>query len=205
MSLLPEDPKDQYRLLGAIVLLAAGALYYLYVHKPKTADFEEMAQRIEEIEFQNDLAEARMENLEAVRRDLELGERQFAVLERLVPARGEIPAIYEAIASQSQTLGLQLISVVPVEPETVPGGYFLVQNWDMEVEGQYHDIGAFLSRVASFDRIVRPAITEITPAGETNSGRQLVRAKFGLETFVLPPEGVVTEEVGTTEGGGDSE
>jgi Tfp pilus assembly protein PilO len=75
----------------------------------------------------------------------------------------------------------------------------------MEVEGQYHDIGAFLSRVASFDRIVRPAITEITPAGETNSGRQLVRAKFGLETFVLPPEGVVTEEVGTTEGGGDSE
>ena len=134
-----------------------------------------------------------MENLDAVRRELALGERQFAMLERLIPARGEVPAIYEAIASESQALGLQLVSVVPFAPQADTTGYFLRQNWQMEVEGEYHDIGQFLSRVASFDRIIRPEVDEITPSGETNSGRQLVAAKFDLETFVLRMRGARME------------
>lgn len=191
MALLPQDPRDQYRLLGIIVLLAVGAVYYLYMHKPRSTELDELAQRVDEIEFQNELAEARMENLEAVRRDLELGERQFAILQRLVPERGEIPEIYEAIASESQSLGLELISVVPVQPQMPDSmGYFMIQTWDMEVEGEFHDVGAFLARVASLDRIVRPTVNDISAGGQTNSGRQLVRATFGLETYVLPPENV---------------
>jgi len=58
----------------------------------------------------------------------------------------------------------------------------------MQVQGDYHSLAEFLTRVASFDRIVRPKVTQVSPAGETPSGRQLVLASFGLETFVLAPE-----------------
>jgi type IV pilus assembly protein PilO len=187
MALLPDDPKNQYRLLGVILIIALGGLYYLYFHRPKGDDLFDLEARVEQIEQQNELAEARMENLDAVRQELELGERQFAMLERLVPAEGEVPAIYEAIASESQSLGLELMSVTPAQPSADTTGYFMRQNWQMEVEGEYHDVGEFLTRVASFSRIVRPEVQEIRPTRETNSGRQLVAAKVELETFVLPP------------------
>jgi type IV pilus assembly protein PilO len=188
MALLPDDPKNQYRLLGIILIVALGGLYFLYFHRPKGEDLFDLEARVEQIEQQNELAEARMENLDAVRQELELGERQFAMLERLVPAEGEVPAIYEAIASESQSLGLELISVTPAQPSADTTGYFMHQNWQMEVEGEYHDVGEFLARVASFSRIVRPDIQEVRPTRETNSGRQLVSARFALETFVLPPD-----------------
>lgn len=57
----------------------------------------------------------------------------------------------------------------------------------MIVEGSYHAVGEFLANVASFSRIVRPRVTEVVPAGTSGGGRQLVRATFSLETFVLSP------------------
>lgn len=199
MALLPQDPRDQYRLLGVILFLALGALYWLYVHQPRAAELDELEQRVEAIEQQNQLAEARMENLDQVRRDLELGERQFARLQRLVPERSEVPAIYEEIASESQALGLELVNVVPEEALPDTTGYFMNQNWDMEVEGQYHDVGQFLTRVASLPRIVRPEVEEIQPTEQTESGRQLVSARFGLATYILPPEGVRAAQGGSDE------
>lgn len=189
MSLLPEDPRDQYRLLGVIALVAIGVLAYLYVLGPRDDSLAELEERIEMVEIANQLAEARTENLDAVREELELGERQFAMLERLVPAQGEVPAIYEAIAAESQSLGLELVNVTPEEPVADSAGYFMRQSWSMQVEGEYHDVGEFLTRVASLTRIVRPDIEEIRPARETNSGRQIVSVRFQLETFVLPPGG----------------
>lgn len=189
MAFLPEDQRDQYRLLGILLVLAAGALFWLYVHRPAAAELAELRERVENIEHLNELAEARIGDLEEIRRELELGERQFAALERLVPARGEVPAIYEAIASESQSLGLELLNVVPAEARSDGEGYFLRQRWELEVEGEYHDIGQFLARVASFQRIVRPQVEELRPSRETRGGRQLVGARFDLETYVLPPAG----------------
>jgi type IV pilus assembly protein PilO len=187
MALLPEDPKDQYKLLGLIAITSIGALAYLYVLQPSGERLVELEERIELVERANELAEARMENLDAVRDELELGERQFAMLQRLVPGEGEVPAIYEAIAGESQSLGLELVSVTPAEPMPDSAGYFMRQNWAMQIEGEYHDVAEFLARVASFTRIVRPEVEEIRPSRETNSGKQYVTARFQLETFVLPP------------------
>ncbi len=196
MPLLPQDPRDQYRMLGIILLMALGAVFYLYVWSPKSVQLTELEERIEQIEQSNEIAQARTQNLDTIRDELELGERQFAVLERLVPGQGEVPAIFEAIASETQSLGLDLINVTPSEPMADSAGYFLRQNWSMQVEGEYHDVAQFLARVAGFTRIVRPDVEEIRPARVTNSGRQLIQARFRLETFVLPPDGGVAPEGG---------
>lgn len=195
MAFLPEEQRDQYRLLGIILIVALGAVYWLYAHQPAGEELESLQERVEQIEAQNELAETRMENLEAVRRELEVGERQFAILERLVPARTEVPAIYESIASESQSLGLELINVVPAEARPDTTGYFLRQRWEMEVEGEYHEVGQFLARVAGFERIVRPEVEEIRPTRQTQGGRQLVGARFDLETFVLAPADQRVERV----------
>ncbi len=201
MALLPQDPGDQKRMLGIAIPVALGVLFFLYISRPHGVELGELEERITDMESQNEIARTRMESLDALRTDLTRAERRFAALERLVPTGGEIPEIYEAIASESEALNLNLRNVIPVDAEADSAGYFLHQNWEMEVEGAYHDVGEFLARVASFDRIVRPQVREIRPVSDSDGASQAVSVYFELETFVLPPAATRSVDGGEGEGG----
>jgi Tfp pilus assembly protein PilO len=199
MALLPQDQRHQSMLLIVIVSIAAAALYYVYVFRPGGDELIELTEQAEDLELQNELAEAQIGDLQRLRDRLSYAEEQFTLLQRLVPSGAEVPAIYEAIATQTQALNLRLINVEPLPPvDADSSGTLLRQEWQMEVEGEYHAVGTFLARVASFDRIVRPRVTQIVPAEMTPSGRQIIRATFQLETFVLG-----TPEAQPAEGQGD--
>jgi len=198
MALLPQDQRQQSMLLIVILSIAAAALYYVYVYRPGGVELIEFTEQVEDLELQNEMAEARIGDLQRLRDRLAHAEQQFTLLQKLVPSGAEVPAIYEAIATQTQALNLRLLNVEPLPPvDADSAGTLLRQEWLMEVEGEYHAIGTFLARVAAFDRIVRPRITQIVPTEMTPSGRQLVRATFQLETFVLG-----TPETRPTEGQG---
>ena len=189
MAILPQGQRQQSMLLVIILAVAAGALFYNFIYLPGTGEVADLTDRVEDLETQNQIAETRVGNLQELRDRITLSETQFDLVERLVPSNAEVPAIYEAIATESQALDLRLINVEPSLPEPADSGaYFLRQEWQMQVQGDYHSLAEFLTRVASFDRIVRPHVTQVSPVGETPSGRQLVLASFGLETYVLAPE-----------------
>ena len=107
-----------------------------------------------------------------------------------------MPAIYEAIAREAQALDLRLLNVRPSVPVRDSGAFFMRQEWKMEIEGEYHRVGEFLTRVASFDRIIRPDLTILSTGRRTPSGRQLVRADFELETYVMPSDTTAAQEGG---------
>jgi type IV pilus assembly protein PilO len=196
MALMPQEQRQQSMLLVVILCIAAAALYYVYVYRSRAEEMVEQGDRVETLELQNELAEARIGDLQRLRDRLSSAERQFTTLQRLVPSGSEVPAIYEAIATQTQALNLELINVEPLPPVAADSaGTLLRQEWQMEIEGEYHAVGTFLTRVASFDRIVRPRVTQIIPAQATPSGRQRVRVAFQLETFVVGnPQSRPTEE-----------
>lgn len=186
MALLPQDQRQQSMLLIVIVSIAAAGLFYVYAYSPSGDELIELAEQADGLELQNELAEARIGDLQRLRDRLSNAEQQFTLLQKLVPSGAEVPAIYEAIATQTQALNLRLINVEPLPPvDADSAGTLLRQEWQMDVEGEYHAVGTFLARVAAFDRIVRPRVTQIVPAEMTPSGRQIVRATFQLETFVL--------------------
>lgn len=202
MAFLPQDQRKQMMLLIAILAIGAGAAYFNYLHLPAGDELIETADRIADLETQNRIAETRIGNLQELRDRLAQAERQLQVLQRLVPESSEVPEIYEAIATESQSLNLQLISIDPLDPVPADSlGTLMRQDWQMVVRGEYHAVGQFFTRVASFDRIVRPHLTQLVPAGETAGGRQLIEATFGLETFVLGA-GSLAAESGQGAGGG---
>jgi len=202
MAFLPQDQRKQMMLLIAILAIGAGAAYFNYLHLPAGDELIETADRIADLETQNRIAETRIGNLQELRDRLAQAERQLQALQRLVPESSEVPEIYEAIATESQSLNLQLISIDPLDPVPADSlGTLMRQDWQMVVRGEYHAVGQFFTRVASFDRIVRPHLTQLVPAGETAGGRQLIEATFGLETFVLGA-GILAAESGPGAGGG---
>lgn len=196
MTVLPRDSRAQYRMLGLVLLLGGGTAFHLHFGNPRRVELGELADRVERAERVNALAELPAGKLDAIHESLVLGERQLAALKRLVPREGEVEAIYEAIAAETQSLGLDLVHALPADPVADSTGYFVRQQWALQVEGAYHDVGTLLTRIAGFARIVRPEVDEIVPSRITNSGRQLVHARFSLETFVLPPEDDASPEEG---------
>lgn len=196
MTVLPGDSRAQYRMLGFVLLLGSGTAFHLHFANPRSVELAELAERVERAERVNALAEPPARNLDAIREDLVISERQLAALKRLVPREGEVEAIYEAIAAETESLGLELVRALPADPVTDSTGYFVRQQWALQVEGAYHDVGTLLTRIAGFARIVRPEVDEIVPSRITNAGRQLVHARFSLETFVLPPEDSASPEEG---------
>lgn len=207
MALLPDDPQSQLKLLGAVLAVAAAALYYNFIYSPGGLELVEMTDRVESLETLNQTAEARIGNLQRLRDELARSERALDALERLVPEGSEVPEIYEAIASETQSLNLELMSIEPLSPAPADSaGTLMRQEWAMIVEGSYHAVGEFLANVASFSRIVRPRVTEVVPTGTSGGGRQLVRATFSLETFVLSPAdraGEAADAEVPAESGGD--
>ncbi len=194
MAFLPQDPRQQMMILITILAIGAGVAYFNYVHRPAGQRLIEMIDRVADLENQNRIAENQIGNLQELRDRLALAERQLQALQRLVPEGSEVPEIYEAIASESQSLNLQLISINPLDPVPADSsGVLMRQEWQMIVKGEYHAVGQFFTRVASFDRIVRPHLTQLVPSGETAGGRQLVEVTFGLETFVLGSGGLPAE------------
>ncbi|HKK08265.1 MAG TPA: type 4a pilus biogenesis protein PilO [Gemmatimonadota bacterium] len=202
MPLTPQDPRDQRRLLGILAALVVFVAFWMYVYKPKKADLNELEDRVAQIEYQNRLAQARTGNLDAMRQELDREESVYVALQKLVPERSEIPAIYESIAQESQSLGLELEQVVPAAPTADSASYFMHQDWQMQVKGDYQSVGQFLTRVASFRRIVRPEVTELRPEEQTPSGRQLVSARMSLQTYVIPPDTSAKKASGGDRAGG---
>ncbi len=186
MPRLAHAQRRQYRLLCFVLLVAFVVVFYLYVWNPRRIELAELEQRIEAAEQANAIAESRSHDLAGLRDDLEAGARSFAMLQRLVPEEDEVAAIYESIGHETRLLGLDLLQAIPSDPVPDSAGHFVRQRWGMQVEGDYHVIGQLLARVAGLPRIVRPEVEEVVPARVDASGRQLVRASFALETFLLP-------------------
>lgn len=188
MAILPDDPRSQKWFLGWFVLVGGFALFWFYVHSPRVTELDEMEDRVAQLEEQNRRAEAEIGNLDDLREEMERVEAVYQTLRDLVPARAQVPAIYERIAQQVEALGIELNEVTPENPSPVEGSVFQRQQWSMQVEGSYHDVGEFMAQVASFPRIVRPSIVDLRPGDETNTGDVPVVAGMQLEMFVLPPD-----------------
>jgi Tfp pilus assembly protein PilO len=59
----------------------------------------------------------------------------------------------------------------------------------MAVVGEYHDVGRFLSEIASLSRIVTPVQVDVQLYGQPQQFPDLespVLANFRIETYVLP-------------------
>ena len=182
------DSGARVRVLGLVFLLGCGMIFQLRFRTPRRLELAALAERVERAERANAVTEVGGGRLAAaaLREDLVLAERQLGELERLIPHEGEVDALYAAIAAETASLGLELVRALPAEPVADSTGYFVRQQWVLQVEGAYHEVGALLTRIAGFARLVRPEVDEIVPSRIDDSGRQLVHASFSLETFVLP-------------------
>ena len=99
-------------------------------------------------------------------------ETTVAALHRQLPRDAEIPDLLEDITAAAAGNGL-VVRSVDLKPER-RAGFYAERPMEISVEGGYHQIGAFVSRVASLPRIVTLHDFDLE-ASKTDGTRHSVR------------------------------
>ena len=94
----------------------------------------------------------RAANLEAYKAQLVEIEERFGTLLKQLPSDTEVPGLLEDITQMGLNSGLEFESIT-LQPETAKQ-FYIELPISIVVEGSYHDMGTFVSSIASLPRIV---------------------------------------------------
>lgn len=128
------------------------------------------------------------ESVEDVTKRVEAYRASLAVLRTLVPEQREVANLIDDIQIRAKVRGLTVSAFTPEPP--VPGpAPFDTYTYKLSVIGRYHQVGAFLTDIASLRRImvageVRVAGADLQKARVLGDTVAMLEASFKLRTYV---------------------
>jgi type IV pilus assembly protein PilO len=188
MALLPTKRNDQYKLLVAIVFLAAAGLYFNFVWSPKAEALATMQTHVDSLGAMNqraklDVARGSIDKLRA--QSVEYA-KEVEIMRQLVPTGNEVPALLESVSNAARQAGLDISGVAP--DGKTEGDQFDTYKYKLGVTGSYHKIGEFLTNVGELRRIVAPINLALAPSSAQQRNKdkstQLLDATFDIQTYV---------------------
>lgn len=136
-------------LVIAAVLVGGG---YFFMIKDRYSQLEFAANKERELFTQFERKSFEAANLDAYREQLAEMEETFGALLKQLPKDTEVPGLLEDIDEFGRGSGLT-IQKVALEGEQV-GEFYVELPIRIEVQGGYHEFGAFISGIAGMPRIV---------------------------------------------------
>lgn len=159
-----DSPDRQRAFLFTLLLVGLAYVFWQYLYSPLREERLVIEERLETLQSYNDQARALTQP--ARLRDLEQREAEYQVrlaeYETLLPAEAEVPTLLEEVAFAAIENDVKIINFAPL-PE-VAGEVLIEIPYDVQVQGDYHDVGRFLASVVSLPRVVRPTISELLQA-----------------------------------------
>ena len=199
MPLIPDDPTQKQALAAIAFSLAllyfANSLWY----GGAMEEVEAQEARVENMQAQNRTAQALAiragQDTEA---RMALYERHIAQLEQLIPASAEVPALMDQISTVEREVGVTVSNMRPAPEE--PGEFYNRQTFEMSIYGEYHDVGRFLTRIASLSRILTPIDVSVEGFVDPRGGPfdSPVVVNFRFQTYVVPDRPAVSALGGGT-------
>ena len=114
-----------------------------------------------------------------------LFERHVAELEQLIPGSEEVAAVVDQMSQVARDVGVSVTMLRPDAP--VPGPFYAQQAYQIRVLGEYHDVGRFLSGIASLPRIITPSDVQLQPLDDPSLGFDSpVEVNFRIQTYLAP-------------------
>lgn len=187
MPLIPDDPKQKQALaviaVSLVVLYFANSLWY----SGATEEVEAQQARVENMQAQNRTAQAlAIRAGQDTEERMALYERHIAQLEQLIPESAEVAALLNQITTVGRDVGVTVDMMRPEAEE--PGDFYTKQTYEMRVFGEFHDIGRFLTRIASLSRILTPidvSVEEFTDPRAASFDAPVI-VNFRFQTYIVP-------------------
>jgi type IV pilus assembly protein PilO len=180
-------------------LLFAGLVGYFYFGTtlfPFCARVQKQAisrlqEQLAEKESKIQLARSKAGRLEVLQARLAEMQEEWAVLERLLPFDEDVPGFIDQVARMASQARVDIDLMEP-GPVVASEG-FNSRSIEMRVQGDYHQVGSFLSGIANAQRVIRTDGLNLKGLSETadrknvegGTKRGSVEASFKATLFML--------------------
>lgn len=136
----------------ALIAVGVAALGYFLLIKDEISNLERLS--AQEISLKKDFETKafKVANLNEYREQMVEMETRFGSLLKQLPKDTEVPGLIDDISSAALNSGLELQSIDPQDMKSTE--FYKELPIKIEVVGDYHEMGAFVSGVASLPRIV---------------------------------------------------
>src|SRR5262245_14043731 len=132
MALIPQDPKQQRALLAGVGAVVAFYGFYSFWYTGQRTELDGVKEHVETLETKNRAAQiTAARGGGQIEERLAAYERHVMVLEALIPASDEVPALLREITSEARRLiGADPASFRP-EPDE-PGEFYTKKTYQMQ-------------------------------------------------------------------------
>ncbi len=148
------------------ILIFAGVValgYYLHL-KELQANLEKVRGQEQSLRAEFEKKAGQAANLDAYRQQIKDMDKTFGALLRQLPGDTEVPGLLEDITHTGLGSGLDFESIQLKNEQTQE--FYVELPIDINVNGGYHEMAAFVSGVSALPRIVTLHNFEITPRGD---------------------------------------
>lgn len=175
-----------------LMFISLAGLYYVWdqVYSPGKEQLATDQARLDALETSNRNAELTyIRGGGDIEEQLAVYERHAVRLEQLIPSQEEVPALLRSVQLEAGRAGVQLGDFAPDIAE--PAAYYSKESYALSVIGEYHDVGRFMTAIASLPRVVTPVQADLSrfsaqQAEVYEDMEDPVRVDFRIETYVLP-------------------
>jgi type IV pilus assembly protein PilO len=168
-------------MFAGLALAGVGAFWYFYASAAQTALDTKRAE-LQTLQNELDRGYATAKRLPEFRREVVVLEAQLDRLRAVLPEEQDVADLLRRVQAMATQSNLTIRGFVPA-PVTKRE---LHAEWPigLKLEGNYHDLGAFLERVSKFPRIINVGALHISARPDQTTSTT-VSAECTAMTFVL--------------------
>ena len=169
-------------ILIVINIVLLGLFYYIF-YKSKLEESSILQEELTKLQAKHAEQKKVIADLPKWRKENEELKVKFKELLKLLPNTKEIPSLLTNISYLAQDCGLEILLFQP-KNEVVRGFYSDIPV-DMQVLGDYHNIGYFFDKVSKLKRIVNISDLQISTEKnkKSDTGKPNLNSKFKVITF----------------------
>ncbi len=183
-----KDPQVQKTIIIAIFLAIVGYVYFFtsflpFFFQPMRTRIDTLSGDYEKISAELEKARKTVGNLEKLEREYNRLHDKWIAAQGLLPAEEEVATLLRKVTRAGNQAGVEFILFEPQQPMQRE---FVKENpVKIKVQGEYHELGVFLSKVANLDRIINVSNLQVRPMASSGSDKSKVEISYTIEAEMV--------------------
>jgi len=183
---MAENPLSKLPVVGQLLVsvaigLAIGGGFYFFLYQDKAVERDRKQVELDKLKQDIAALEVTVSKLEEFQEQVKLLEAKLERLKLILPPQKETPDLMKKIQALASQSALSIRKFTP--RQTVNKDFY--QEWpiDIDLDGNYHSLGAFFDRMSRLPRLVNVGSVRINAVGSPR-GNETISTSCVATTFV---------------------
>jgi len=199
-----KDPQVQKSIIVLIFIVIIGYVYFFtsflpFFYQPRRAKVGTLSSEYEKISAELEKARKTVGNLAKLEEEYNKLHEKWVAAQSLLPHEKEVAQLLRKVTRAGNQAGIDFILFEPMAP--VPKEFITENPVKVKVQGEYHQLGVFLSKVANLDRIINISainIKQVEQQANKQKGKIVrnytIEAEMTMIAYTLLEGGEVSDE-----------